>query len=459
MTIPTSEYYPIQSALTLAEEQAPFFSRGPAGGSYNPTTFLWTPGRDASGIITQRSFDLVPVGPWVEVAQTAFVKKVQPLLSAALPTYKDPGASALADVLDDYSGFAHDAEGGRVFAHGGGHQGSANNGLYRLDLRKMNWAIAKLPDMPTHWPANYKTNPPRDNSYSIYTRAQDYCKANPTTTEASSDMFYDPVEPAADTRNPTARHTYAAMTFADGKLRHGVRQYWEWTESTNTWSRKFPFNKNFMTHGKPGGGITGEAVKGTWDEVNKRYICGPFWNGTPGGFWGYDTLSDTWQWMAGLPNGWEGYVAAACRKGRSWCLLARPTYNKNDFWPPTLRVWNLDTRIAQAVRLSGLKKDRCIDSNRYDESTIMEYVPEIDRIFLLMPYDFNDTFPDEATLPLVPFLIDLEAATVTPEAQTGAFPPLTARSLVKNKFFYSEKLRALVMVPDSGSNVRIRRYA
>lgn len=121
MTIPTSEYYPIQSALTLAEEPAPFFSRGAAVGSYNPNTFLWTPGRDASGIITQRSFDLVPVGPWVEVAQTAFVKKVQPLLSAALPTYNDSGASDLADVLDDYSGFAHDAEGGRVFAHGGGH--------------------------------------------------------------------------------------------------------------------------------------------------------------------------------------------------------------------------------------------------------------------------------------------------------------------------------------------------
>lgn len=459
MTIPTSEYYPMLSALTVAEEPAPFFSRGTAGGSYNPGTFLWTPGRDASGIITQRSFDLVPVGPWVEVAQTAFVKKVQPLLSAALPTYNDPGASDLADVLDDYSGFAHDAEGGRVFAHGGGHQGSANNGLYRLDLRKMSWAIAKLPDMPTHWPANYKTNPPRDNSYSIYTRAQDYCKANPTTTVANHDMFYDPVEPAADTRNPTARHTYAAMTFADGKLRHGVRQYWEWTESTNTWSRKFPFNKNFMSHSKPGGGATGEAVKGTWDEVNKRYICGPFWNGTPGGFWGYNTLSDTWQWMTSLPSGWEAYASAACRKGRSWCLFARPTYNKHYFWPPMLRVWNLDTQISQTVRLTGLKKDRCIDANRYDESTIMEYVPEIDRIFLLMPYDLNDSFPDEATLPLVPFLIDLETASIAPEAQTGAFPPLTARSLVKNKFFYSEKLRALVMVPDSGSNVRIRRYA
>lgn len=106
-----------------------------------------------------------------------------------------------------------------------------------------------------------------------------------------------------------------------------------------------------------------------------------------------------------------------------------------------------------------MQKERCIDANRYDESTIMEYVPEIDRIFLLMPYDLNDAFPDQAPLPLVPFLIDLETASITPEAQTGAFPALSARSLVKNKFFYSEKLRALVMVPDSGSNVRIRRYA
>lgn len=458
MTIPSAESYPYQAGLSVPAAQAPFFSRGPETGSYDSAAFLWTPGRDATGVITQRSWERVPVGPWVEVAQTAFVKNVQPLLSAALPAYDDPGASDLADVLDDYSGFAHDAEGGRVFAHGGGHQGSANNGLYRLDLNRMAWAIAKLPDMQTPWPANYRSNPPRDNSYTVYTRAQDFCRANPTTTVANHDMFYDPVEPRADTRNPTARHTYAAMTFAGGKLRHGVRQYWEWQEATGDWSRKFPFGKNFTSHAQPGGGVTGEAVKGTWDERHQRYICGPFWNGTPGGFWAYDTRRDSWQWPANLPGGWEAYVAAACRKGRDWCLFARPTHNKGYYWPPKLHVWNLDTQAVRVLPLSGLVQAKCIDANRYDESTIMEYVPDIDRILLLMPYDLHDAFPDNANLPLQPFLLDPGSGTLTPQAQAGAFPALTAHSLVKNKFFYSERLRALVMVPDSGSNVRLRRY-
>ncbi len=458
--IPTSESFPLQAALAFgAGPGEAFFANGPERGGYDAARFLWTPGRNAAGVVNQRSYDLVPVGPWVEVAQTAFVRSVQPLLSAALPGYNDPGASDLADVLDNYSGFAHDAAGGRVFAHGGGHQGSANNGLYRLDLNRMRWAIARLPDMQTHWPADYRRNPPRGNSFTVYTRAQDYCRANPTTTAAFYDMFYDPVEPRADTRNPTARHTYAAMTFADGVLRHGVRQYWEWHEARDAWSRRFPFGKNCTTHAQAGGGVTGEAVKGTWDEVNRRYICGPFWNGMPGGFWGYNAAGDSWQWMANLPHGWDAYKATACRMGRDWCLFIRPTRDRMENWPARLILWNLDSQRSQVISLHGIRKEKCIHSKRYDESTIMEYVPEIDRILLLMPYDLAGGLPDDAALPLVPFLVDPRTGTVEAEAQQGAFPALNARSLVMNKFFHSQRLGALVMVPTAGSNVLIRKFA
>ena len=151
-----------------------FFSAESNAGAYNSSTKTWTPGRGSDGRITQVSFSLLPTdGTWVEIAGTAFVASVQPLLTSALPTYNDPGSSDLASVLDAYNGFAHDVPGGRLFAHGGGHQNSANNGIYRFDLMKMTWAIAKLPDMQTYWPANYKSNPPRDNSYTIYTNAKE----------------------------------------------------------------------------------------------------------------------------------------------------------------------------------------------------------------------------------------------------------------------------------------------
>jgi len=212
MPNPAADSYWCNSGGMIAAGRHVFFSNGSETGSYDAGTNTWTPGRDASGIVTGASWALVPTdGTWVEVAGTAFATQVQPLLTAELPGYNDPGASDLSSVLNDYNGFAVDYAAGRIFAHGGGHQGGANNGIYRCDLKKMAWAIAKLPDMQTYWPENYKANPPRDNSYTIYTNARDAVTADPTTSAFWEDEFYDPVEPLANTRNPTARHTYQAM--------------------------------------------------------------------------------------------------------------------------------------------------------------------------------------------------------------------------------------------------------
>ena len=230
----------------IAETKNSFFSLEDVPGSYNAATYTWTPGRGSDGRITNASFALVPVGPWVAVVGTGFVSNIQPLLNAALPGYNDPGTGDLKMVIDAYSGIALDAAGGRLFAHGGGHHDSANNGVYRLDLAKMAWAIAKLPDMQTHWASNYSTR--GTISFTVYPPAQAYANANPTTTDVYSDEFYDPGNPLANTRNPTARHTYEGMTFYGGKLRHSVRRYWEWDEATGLWSKKFPFNKTAGTH-------------------------------------------------------------------------------------------------------------------------------------------------------------------------------------------------------------------
>lgn len=457
MASPVADTYVTTSGGQIAGGRNVFFSDGAAAGSYNAGTNTWTPGRDASGVVTKASFSLVPKETWVQIAGSSFVSNVQPLLSAALPAYNDPGASDLADVLDDYSGLAHDVAGGRVFFHGGGHQGSANNGLYRLDLKKMAYAIAKLPDMQTYWPANYKTNPPRDNSYTIYTRAQDFVSANPATVAAYYDMFYDDVEPLADTRNPTARHTYEAMTFHGGKLRHGVRQYWEWDEATGNWSRAFPFDKTATQHGQAGGGLTGEMTKGTWDEVRNRYLCGPFWNGTPGGIWAKNA-DGSWSWPASLPSSWVGYVSTACRMGRKWCFFARPNVDNANFWPPVLRLFDLDTDTVQNVTLSGLDQNRCIHSSKSDEASFMAYVPAVGKILLLMPYDLADAYAADAHLPLVAFWIDPATGIVTQETQAGAFPSLWSWDLVKNKLFWIPQISTLCLIDKSNSNVRIRKF-
>lgn len=435
-----------------------FFSAESNAGAYNSSTKTWTPGRGSDGRITQVSFSLLPTdGTWVEIAGTAFVASVQPLLTSALPTYNDPGSSDLASVLDAYNGFAHDVPGGRLFAHGGGHQNSANNGIYRFDLMKMTWAIAKLPDMQTYWPANYKSNPPRDNSYTIYTNAKDAVTADPTTTAFYTDEFYDPVQPLASTRNPTARHTYYAMTFHGGKLRHGVRRYWEWDEATGTWTSRYPLGKNATTHTQSGGGYTGEAVKGTWDEVNHRYICTPSFTGAPSSGWAWNEDSQTWSNPTNLLGGWEAYAAVFARRGREWCSFARPTL-QGTYWPPQIRVWNLDTGTRTNVALSGLVQSKCPDDTNAGEATIMEYVEANGKFFVATPYDLNDAYANTANLPLEAFWIDTAAGTITHEPQIGKWPALTTTSLVKNKLFYIPQIKCLCIAPDATSNIRLRRF-
>lgn len=434
-----------------------FFASENVPGSYDSSTFTWTPGRNASGVITAASYNLVPIGPWVEIAGTAFTTNVQPLLTAALPTYNDPGSSDLADILNNYGGFAHDVSGGRVFAHGGGHQGSANNGVYRCDLKKFQWAIAKLPDMQTYWPANYKTNPPRDNSYTVYTNAKDAVAADPTTSAFYTDEFYDPIQPLASTRNPTSRHTYEAMTFYNGKLRHGIRRYWEWDEATGNWTSRFPLGKNATTHTQSGGGYAGEAVKGTWDEVNSRYICTPSFVGAPGAGWAWNESTQTWSNPSGLLGGWEAYGAVFARRGREWCSFTKPT-RQGTYWPPTLKSWNLDTGIRTPITLAGMVQSKCPDDVNGGEATIMAYVESQNKFFLATPYDLNDTYANTANLPLEAFLIDSVAGTITHEVQTGKWPVLTTVSLVKNKLFYIPQIKALVMFKDATTNAIIRRF-
>lgn len=459
MAAPVSDSYSCASGGVIAGGRNVFFSSGPETGSYDAGTQIWTPGRDENGVVTRASWALVPTdGTWVEVAGTAFTTQVQPLLSAALPTYNDPGASDLADVLNDYSGFAYDASGGRIFAHGGGHSGSANNGLYRCDLKKLTWSIAKLPDMQTYWPANYKTTPPRDNSYTVYTNAADAVAADPTTTSFYSDEFYDPIEPLANTRNPTSRHTYEAMTFYNGKLRHGVRRYWEWDEATDTWTAQFPHGKNATTHQQTGGGYCGEMVKGTWDEVNSRYICGPAWISAPQGFWSINS-SGTWSNAGGIVSGWEGYGSTACRMGRKWVFFARPSHDSSTYWPPRLKITDLDTDTQSTVTLSGIDQYRCMAAVKSYESTFMTYVPSVEKILCLMGYDAYDAYDAAANLPLEPFWIDPVSGAMTHEPQVGKFPSLWSWDLVKNKMVYIPQIDALVIVANATTTMRIRRFA
>lgn len=457
MATPRADSYSAASGATVyAGRFSDTFLSNEAGvGSYDSGAFAWTPARASDGRITQQSFDALPTGVWISIAGTGFTSQVQPLLTAAMPTYTDLGNTGLAMVLDGYSGVAHDVVGGRLFAHGGGHVDSANNGIYRLDLAKMIWAIAKLPDLQTTWDVNYRAGVVE--SFTTYPRADAYCAANPTTTTVGWDEFYDPVTPAASTRNPTSRHTYEALTFYGGKLRYGVRRYWEWDEATGIWTGKYPFDRTYGTHYNAGTVGNSECVKGTWDEVKNRYICTPTQNGSPGDAWSYDADTSAWSMLGFVPTSYQAYWATMARAGRKWVSFTRPTL-EGSYWPPKAYISDLDADTISNIALTGLDITKCVSDSRYTESTIMAYCAANDKFLAFMAYDLNNSYADGAALPLEPFWIDLAAGTITHEAQLGAAPSLSTYSLVKNKFVYVPQLSCLLMISSGTSNIILRKF-
>lgn len=434
-----------------------FFSSDNVPGTYNAATHTWIPGRGADGRITNASFELVPVGPWVVIADTGFVSHIQPLLNAALPKYKDIGTGGLRMVLDAYSGVALDVEGGRMFVHGGGHHDSANNGIYLLDFAKMAWSIAKLPDIQNNWPSNYSTS--GTGSFTNYPPALDYVSANPNTTDVFSDEFFDLTNTLANTRNPTARHTYEGMTFYDGKLRHSVRRYWEWDEVTGVWSKQFPFNKSAVQHKKPGGGYMGENMKSTYDEVTSRFISTPTFTAAPGAGWAYNTESRAWTQPQGLLGGWRAYQSGFARRGREWCSFAPPRAGDTSYWPPTLRAWNLDTGTALSTTLTGMVHSQCVGSQFFGETTTMCYIDATGKFAALFPYYLSNVDSSNAAAPLVIGMIDTTAATIEIEIQTGAWPVLKSLSpSVNNRFNYIRQMRCLILIQDGSKNIIIRKF-
>lgn len=440
---------------------AGFLSDESALGSYDPVTFVWTPGRGADGRITQASFNQLPMDTWVKISGTLLDPVVSSLITAQLPGYSDPGTGDPQSILHAYSGCAVDEVGGRAFFHGGGHTDSAFNGILRLSFAKFQWELASPPDHQDNWPSTYRALSGNGQypSYSVYGPAMAYANANPNSS-IYYDEFFDPDNPLASTGRPTSRHTYSALSYHNGKLRHGVRRYWEWDEATDTWIKAIPFGQTTGAFTSSTTGNVAENVSGTWDEVAGKYICGPA-NFT-GPFWSYAPATQTWAWENWIPGGYQAYYSAMARAGRKWVQVTRPSSDGPDFWPMKASVMDLDTKTTVNVPLPGLDKTKFISQNAFYESCVLAYVPPLNKFLYLMPYDVNDTYAANADVPLQPFLIDVNAGTITHAPQVGAWPEatyLSAWSQIENKLFFINQLSALCMVTRGSREIIIKRVA
>ena len=139
----------------------------------------WPPVRDAQGVITDASWQSLPVATvgvphFRKVVGSDPVGEIRAALTAAGFDYaaNDFGTADVQGSFTGWAGFALDAAGLIVYnPWGGGHADSSINGIWKLDIRTMTWSIEDMPSDPydpvNPWSNNYITNPP-GGSFSQY---------------------------------------------------------------------------------------------------------------------------------------------------------------------------------------------------------------------------------------------------------------------------------------------------
>lgn len=301
----------------------------------------WTPGRDGDGRVNCVSWQTVPTGRWVRVVGTRF-DALDAEVKAALPGWNDRGNEDWHGVLADWVGMAWDTRKGSErgwVTVGGGHDGSSNDGVYRLDLRRMKWSIERMPSDSSAWPEAYNAN------FTNFTPAIAYYEANPANPEGVySDEFFDPNNPAISSRTPTARHTYGSTVFVPelgeaGKILMGCRRYWEYDVATATWALpKFPFDAAANYSGETG--YTGENMHGWWNAAEGRYYVSATQNYNQSQTWSVLAGGTEFRWEGGYPTGgWQALGTAQDQRGQTLHTLL---YEGGR--PHTLLITDIDSR-------------------------------------------------------------------------------------------------------------------
>lgn len=272
---------------------------GVSTGTYNSGTFTLTPARDGAGLVNAVSWELVPTDTIIEVANTR-LDSLDSVVKTQVPGWYDVGGEDWNGVTDDWNGMAVDDRPGMEKAWlvcSGGHAGSSNDGIYKFDVRKMQWEVQRYPSNPANWSASYISAIP-SGSATGYPPAATYYASNPTSG-IYYDEIYDPAfpsDPLKSPRTPTSRHTYGASVFtpdfgAQGTLFMGVRRHWQYDIATDTWA----LPKSMMGVSDPGTYDAGENMQGWWDHVRGRYYLNSI-RGSGGpdfrSYW-YDPVSQT----------------------------------------------------------------------------------------------------------------------------------------------------------------------
>ena len=161
---------------------------------------VWTPGRDARGIVTQASVNLLPLNEMVRVEGTS-LQVLRNMIEATGYNYATDNWSNPKDIRQVFVSFSGLANDGRRLANyaGGGHSNDSMNAVLAFDAMKMAWEILDVPSRPNapgaEWSPNYDIPP--NGTFTNYTTTGGF--------GVDADGIYQDRLPDG---RPTSRHNY-----------------------------------------------------------------------------------------------------------------------------------------------------------------------------------------------------------------------------------------------------------
>ena len=342
---------------------------------------VWTPGRDAAGAVNAVSWATVPANRWVQITDTR-LDSLDAVVKAAIPGWTDPGVEGWNGVTDDWSGMAIDAAGSRLWLIGGGHAGSANNGIYRFDALKMAWAVEDLPSNPAPWSTAYKLS--GNYTTCAESHAASQAKIAAGTLQPVNDVWFD--ELFWDGK-PTARHAYSSMVYVpeSNELVMLCRRLWRYSLTTRQWTYK-RLIRDFPATQLTQPWMSGENVVAIYDEATREVLASSA--GSEGIYraTGYSLSGNQWtNWT----SPWNLYSCIAdVRVGRRVVVVLPPVNAGGNTAAQPGRYWDysLDSRSSISTNTlqyaDGLTHADFAPANWYYDSAALTYIPSKNRYWL-----------------------------------------------------------------------------
>lgn len=356
--------------LTMSAGSALLIRSAAAASGHQPSArtgdFLWTPRRDQNGNIVDSSWAELPANAWVEVADTNPIPIIaRKIVAAGFPFSPPFGSMSLLEshVRGSFKAWvsgALDAEGGRFYVPwGGGHGDGALNGVWRLDLFRMEWNIQKMPSHPKapgfEWTEKYI----QSRSWTQYRdNAGEYWDVAKT---GSHDALPD--------GRPTSRHQYEGVVF--DAARNCVMQH-----RLGRWSLDIETNVEKCERYEGAGLVPGEDSTNQrcyFDQKTKDVFAGSIKHYD---YWGFYRITPDMRItkLASAPKGYHFSSDIAGRiVGREIIFVGMGSRGKS--YEPHWSVYDIDRNRWRTGKLSDWP-----EGVRTETMQAMEWVPDVGKL-------------------------------------------------------------------------------